>query len=63
MAFPGFLKLVGNVETKRLTDRHSRYNQRRSAPRQRETGAQANQDTQSDRFGHLQSSHDLLIVG
>jgi hypothetical protein len=47
MAFPGFLKLVGNVETKRLTDRHSRYNQRRSAPRQRETGAQANQDTQA----------------
>ena len=39
-------ELVGNVETKRLTDRHSRYNQRRSAPRQRETGAQANQDTQ-----------------
>ena len=43
----GLFELVGNVETKRLTDRHSRHNQMRPAPRQRKTGAQANQDTQA----------------
>jgi hypothetical protein len=42
----GLFELVGNVETKRLTDRHLRYNQMHPALRQRKTGAHANQDTQ-----------------
>ena len=47
MAFPGFLNWWATSRQKRLTDRHSRYNQMRPAPRQRKTGAQANQDTQA----------------
>ena len=47
MAFPGFLNGWATSRQKRLTDRQSRYNQMRSGPRQRKTGAQANQDTQA----------------
>jgi hypothetical protein len=44
MAFPGFLKLVGNVETKKLlTDIHAII--KRAPSRQQKTGAQANQET------------------
>ena len=46
MAFPGFLNGWATPQ-KRLTDRHSRYNQMRPAPRQRKTGAQTNQGTQA----------------
>ena len=58
----GLFELVGNVETKRLTDRHSRYNQMRPGPRQRKTGVQAKPRYPSDRFGRLESSHDLFDV-
>jgi hypothetical protein len=62
MAFSGFLNWWATSRQKRLTDRHSRYNQMRPGPRQRKTGVQAKPRYPSDRFGRLESSHDLFDV-